>query len=99
MRIDKEFSDITYSPAGSLREQIDELCKRYNNKKFSEEERKNLLPYYSYEDQKKLFDESSISKMKEIESNPELQKKLQAEMEERKRQERDNIERQRLADE
>mmetsp|Transcript_9424 Transcript_9424/g.11543 ORF Transcript_9424/g.11543 Transcript_9424/m.11543 type:complete len:90 (-) Transcript_9424:374-643(-) len=85
VRMDKEYSDITYVPTSSLGSQIDELCKRHINKKFGEEEAKHLRPYYDYDEQVKLFDQSSISnKMKQIENNPELMAQLKAEREAQK---------------
>ena len=82
VRMDKEYSDITYVPTSSLGSMIDNLCKRHANIKFGEEEAKHNRPYYDYEEQVKLFDQSSISrKMEEIQNNPELQKRLQAERE------------------
>ena len=50
VRMDKEFSDITYVPASSLGSQIDNLCKRDTNKKFGEDEAKHLRPYYDYDE-------------------------------------------------
>lgn len=61
VRMDKEFSDITYVPASSLGSQIDNLCKRDTNKKFGEDEAKHLRPYYDYDEQIKNFDESNIA--------------------------------------
>ena len=76
VRMDKEFSDITYIPATSLGSQIDEICKRYENFEVSEEERKHNRPYYNYNEQIKLFDQSSSSKQREIQNNPLLMKQL-----------------------
>lgn len=59
VRIDKEYSDVTYVPASSLGMQIDILCKR-NNSKRSPEDIKHLRPYYDQAEQIKLFDESSL---------------------------------------
>ena len=59
VRIDKEFSDVTYVPASSLGMQIDILCKR-NNHKRTPEEIKHLRPHYDQAEQIKLFDESSL---------------------------------------
>ena len=61
VRMDKEYSDITYVPASSLGSQIDNLCKRDNNKKFGEGEAAHLRPYYDYDERIKEFDESSIA--------------------------------------
>ena len=61
VRMDKEFSDITYVPTSSLGSLIDDLCKRHDNKKFGEQEAKHNRPYYDYEERVKLFDNSSIS--------------------------------------
>lgn len=67
VKMDKEFSDITYVPTSSLGSLIDQLCKRHNNVKFSDEEKEHLRPYYNYDEQIKQFDQSSIArKMEEI---------------------------------
>ena len=82
VRMDKEFSDITYVPTSSLGSLIDDLCKRHDNKKFGDEEAKHNRPYYDYDEAVKLFDQSSIAwKQQQIKNDPELQKKLQAERE------------------
>ena len=85
VRMDKEYSDITYVPASSLGSQIDNLCKRDNNKKFGEDEAAHLRPYYDYDERIKEFDESSIAnRMKQIKNNPELMAQLKAEQEKKK---------------
>lgn len=86
VRIDKEFSDITYVPTSSLADMLSNLCKKHNNVKFDSEESLHLRPYYDYEEQIKQFDLSSL-KSQQIQDNPELIKKLQAEMEKRKQKE------------
>jgi len=91
VRLDKEFSDVTYVPASSLAMQLSELCKKHNNTKFDEAEKRHSRPYYDYEEQVKLFDESSVSKIKAIETNPDLQKRLQAEIEQRKQIEQEHL--------
>lgn len=73
VRIDKEFSDITYVPASSLGEQIAEICKR-NRQKRNPEDALHLRPYYDHAEQIKLFDESSLSQAKHLENNKELLK-------------------------
>lgn len=50
VRMDKEYSDITYVPTSSLGSMIDNLCKRHANIKFGEEEAKHNRPYYDYEE-------------------------------------------------
>ena len=70
--LDKEYSDITYVPAASLKYQIDDLCKRTHVKRDPKEALHNR-PYYDHAEQIKLFDESSIShKSRIIENDPEL---------------------------
>ena len=98
VRMDKEFSDITYVPTSSLAMQIAELCKKHHNVRFADEA-KHGRPYYNYEERIKEFDEASISKSKQIESNPELLKQLQAEMANRKEKERQELEDKRRAEE
>jgi len=89
VRIDKEYSDITYVPTSSLGELIAELCKKNHTKRNPEDALHNR-PYYDYDERIKEFDASSYSKTKMIENNPELLAQLQAEMEKRKRQELEN---------
>lgn len=48
IRMDKEYSDITYIPTSSLGMQIAELCKR-NHQYRDPEDAKHNRPYYSYE--------------------------------------------------
>ncbi len=60
VRIDKEFSDITYVPTSSLAMQIAELCKKHHNVNYDDEEARHLRPYYNYEEQIKQFDQSSL---------------------------------------
>lgn len=47
VRLDKEFSDITYVPASSLAMQIAEICKR-NHQKRNPEDMHHLRPYYDH---------------------------------------------------
>ena len=86
VRLDKEYSDITYIPTNSLGMQIAELCKR-NHQHRNPEDELHGRPYYDYEQQIKQFDESSLGSSSRVESNPELLAKLQAEMGERKKRE------------
>ena len=65
VRMDKEFSDITYVPTTSLGEQIAGIVKR-DMRFHNSEEAKHGRPYYDYEEQVKLFDQSAI-KSRQIE--------------------------------
>ena len=88
VRIDKEFSDITYVPTSSLGMIIDEICKRKHTKR-NPEDALHLRPYYDYEETIKDFDKASNFQSEQIRDNPELLKKLQDEMAKRKRQEKE----------
>ena len=48
VRIDKEYSDITYVPTSSLKDLIDNLCKR-NDDIRNPDDIKHNRPYYDYE--------------------------------------------------
>ena len=48
VRLDKEYSDITYIPTNSLGMQIAELCKR-NHQHRNPEDELHGRPYYDYE--------------------------------------------------
>ena len=65
VRMDKEFSDITYIPTSSLGEQIAGIVKR-DMRFHNSEEAKHGRPYYDYEEQVKLFDQSAV-KSRQIE--------------------------------
>lgn len=58
VRIDKEFSDITYVPTSSLGMMIDEICKRKHTKT-NPEDALHLRPYYDYEETIAEFDKAS----------------------------------------
>ena len=91
VRLDKEYSDITYIPTNSLGMQIAELCKR-NHQHRNPEDALHGRPYYDHKQQIKQFDESSLGSSLRVESNPELLAQLQAEMDERKRKEKQDQE-------
>ena len=91
VRLDKEFSDITYIPTSSLAMQIAELCKR-NHQYRNPEDMLHNRPYYDHQQQIKDFDQSSLGNSKHLKDNPELLAKLQAEMERRKKTEVDSVE-------
>ena len=85
--LDKEYSDITYVPAASLKSQIDDLCKRTHVKR-DPKEALHLRPYYDHDERIKEFDESAMShQSKIIENNPELQAQMKAKMEEKRQKE------------
>ena len=83
VRMDKEYSDITYVPTSSLGSQIDQLCKR-NVVTRDPLEMLHNRPYYDHEEVKKEFDKASYGQSAHIENHPELAAKLAAELEQRK---------------
>ena len=68
VRIDKEFSDITYVPTSSLGSLIDTLCKRDSVNRLEDEFKDR--PYYNYDETIKQFDESAAAKR--VATDPEL---------------------------
>lgn len=91
VRMDKEFSDITYIPTQSLGHQIDDICKR-NVVTRDPLEKLHGRPYYDHEETKRDFDKSSAGQSHHIEAHPELAAKLQAEMKQRKQKEQRDLE-------
>ena len=75
VKLDKEFSDITYVPTSSLAMQLDILCKRTHTNKPAEDKTHDR-PYYNYDEEIEAFDKSSAGKSAEIQKNPELLKQL-----------------------
>ena len=58
VRMDKEFSDITYRPTKSLGAMMDNLCKRTPERQTAEN-KSHGRPYYNHEETIALFDKQA----------------------------------------